>query len=191
MATLALTLTLSGANVSAATPRLSSELMTLTQLPQGWSADSLSGSVSAGCLTNVFGLTNVLMARGVHQTSSAKVFFVDNDGVPAISEMLATYANPVAAYGKVVATLTSCKHVSAKAFGSNVTGSMEKKGFAHYASTSEAFAATVTILGTNFNAEIIVARKGDVVMAMVEASLPPFNVHQFQGLIVKALAKVR
>jgi hypothetical protein len=185
-----MTLTLT-ANVSATTPGLSSELMTLSQLPAGWSVDSLSGSVSAGCLANELGLTTVLVARGIKQTSNAKVFFIDDNSVPIVSEMLATYANPAAAYEKVVTQFASCKRVKGVVFGVAVTGSMSERNFTHYANASEAFSATTSIMGQTFREDAVIVRKGDVVIAVIEGSVPSVNLSQFRGLVVKALAKVR
>jgi len=183
--------TMTSVGAFAATPRLSSELLTASQMPKGWSADSLSGSVSAGCLTNIVGLTSVLDARGVKQTSSAEVLFVDHSAVPAVSEMLATYSSPVTAYARIVAELSSCKHVSGQAFGMTVTATMSRANFTHYADASQGFAATSLVEGERFNEDLVVVRKGDVVAGVIEGNVPPVNVRQFEGFVVKALAKVR
>jgi hypothetical protein len=192
VASIAIALALTSASVAATAPapRLSSQLIAASQLPSSWSEQSISGSVSAGCLANVIGLTNVLEARGVHQTSSAKVFFIDNSGVPVLSEMLATFSNPVTAYLKIVAQLTGCKHLKGEALGVAVSGTMNHKTLTHYGNASDAFSATTSVLGQNVDVDMIIVRKGDVVVSVAEGAIPQVNLHQFQGFVVKALAKV-
>jgi hypothetical protein len=45
-------------------------------------------------------------------------------------------------------------------------------------------------MGTTFDEDLVIVRKGNVVVGIIEGGLPPINVHQFQGIVVKALAKV-
>jgi hypothetical protein len=189
-AVLALTLSLSGVAGSSVTPRLSSELIGPSQFPKGWSLYSSSGTVNAGCLTNVIGLSNVLQAKGVKQTASAQVFVEDNQSVPLVSEMLATYSNVKSAYAQIVKTLIACNHVRAKIFGAAVSGSMKQQPLTHFGDASQAFAASTSVMGTTFDEDLVIIRKGNVVVGIVEGGLPPVNVHQFQGIVVKALARV-
>lgn len=190
--TTSLTLALGVTSVASSTvkSRLATQLISRSQFPGGWSVENPSGSVQAGCLTNVVGLTHYLVAKGVRQTSSARVFLEDDQSVPMVSEMLATYSNADAAYAQIVSTLAHCKHVSGKIFGTSISGTLKEKSFTHFANESEAFAANTTILGSNFDEDVVIVRKGDVVMGIIEGGLPPLSTHQFQGFIVKALARV-
>jgi hypothetical protein len=189
-ATLTLTLSIASVASSSVKSRLATQLISRSQFPGGWSVENPSGSVQAGCLANVVGLSKFLVAKGVRQTSSAKVFLEDDQSVPMVSEMLATYNNVDAAYTQIVSTLAHCKHISGKIFGTPVSGSLKEKSFTHFANQSEAFAATTTIVGTNFDEDVVIVRKGNVVMGIVEGGLPPISTHQFQGFIVKALSRV-
>lgn len=188
----ALTLTACFAGVASSTvaPRLATRLLIVTQMPGSWSVDTPSGSVQAGCLTNVIGLSSFLVAKGVRQTSHASVLLEDNQSVPVVSEMLATYTNPSVAYQRIVGALTNCKHVNASVLGQTVTGTMKEKSLAHFANASQAFAASTSILGTTFDEDLIVVRKDNVVMGLIEGGLPPVNTHQFEGIVTRALARV-
>jgi hypothetical protein len=94
-----------GAATSAATPKLSSKLLTIAQMPTGWSVVSLkSGKV--GCLGDL------LQPKGVTLTSTASINFSSKAGVPVVEEKLATYANTKTGYNKIVANLAACKHFS-------------------------------------------------------------------------------
>jgi len=187
---LTLTACFAGVASSTAAPRLTTRLLIVTQMPGSWSVDTPSGSVQAGCLTNVIGLSSFLVAKGVRQTSHASVLLEDNQSVPVVSEMLATYTNPSVAYQRIVGALANCKHVNASVLGQTVTGTMKEKSLAHFANASQAFTASTSILGTTFDEDLIVVRKDNVVMGLIEGGLPPVNTHQFEGIVTRALARV-
>ena len=189
-AVLALTLAFTSGEASSATARLSSELISATQMPKGWSVTNPTGSVQAGCLSDVVGLSHVLFVKGIKQSSSAKIFFEDNQSIPAAAEMLTTYADATLAYTKIVASLNACKHVSGDILGKTVTGTMKTKVFAHYGNESQAFTANTLIMGNKIDVDVLIARKGNVIVGVMEGGLPGFSVHQFQGLIAKAVAKI-
>ena len=186
---LTLMLTLVGA-ASSATTKLSSELVSVTQLPKGWSVINPTGILQDGCLSDVVSLGRVLVAKGIPQTSSARVVFQYGQSLPAAAEMLASYANATGAYAKILASLSSCKHVSGDMLGAKVIGTIKKKSFAHLGNESQAFSAITTIKGNNIAIDILLVRKGSVIACLTEGGLPNFDVHQFQNLATKALAKI-
>jgi hypothetical protein len=190
--TTSLSLALGVTSVASSTvkSRLATQLLSRSEFPGGWSVANPSGSVQAGCLTNVVGLNTFLVAKGVTQTSRARVLLEDDQSVPIVSEMLATYSNADAAYAQIVGTLAHCKHVSGQIFGASVKGTLKEKTFTHFGNASESFAATTSVMGTNFDEDVIIVRKGNVVMAVIEGGLPPISARQFQGFIAKALARV-
>lgn len=190
-AVLSFTLAMTGVAATASTTRLSSELITTSQFAKGWHIYSVSsGSVNDGCLSNVVGLSNVLSVKGVKQTASARVFIEDHQSVPVVSELLATYSNVTGAYASIVKSLTACKKVNAKIFGVAVKGSMKETSLPHVGNASQAFVASTSVMGTIFDEDLIIVRKGNVVVGLIEGGLPPVNTHQFKGIIAKALARV-
>jgi hypothetical protein len=46
-------------------------------------------------------------------------------------------------------------------------------------------------MGVTFDEDLVIVRKGNVVVGLVEGGLPPVSTHQFQGIISQALAKVQ
>jgi hypothetical protein len=190
-AALSFTLAMTGVVAHASTSRLASELITPSQFAKGWHVYTLSsGSVSDGCLSNVVGLSNVLSVKGVRQIASAKVFIEDHQSVPVVSELLATYSNVSNAYASIVKSLAACKKVNAKIFGVAVRGSMKETTLPHFGTASQGFIASTSVMGTTFNEDVVIVRKGDVVFGLIEGGLPPVNVHQFEGIVSKALARV-
>ena len=190
-AALVITLAMTGVVASASTSRLSSELITPSQFAKGWHIYTLSsGSVSDGCLSNVVGLSNVLGVKGVKQTASARVFIEDHQSVPVVSELLATYAKVSSAYASIVKSLAACKKINAKIFGVAVKGSMKETNLPHFGNASQAFVASTQVMGTTFTEDLVIVRKGEVVVGLIEGGLPPVNAHQFEGIVSKALARV-
>jgi hypothetical protein len=91
-------------------------LLSIGQMPTGWSVVNSSGSGGVGCLANT------LEPKGIKQTANASVEFEDNGDVPLVNEKLATYTNAKTGYRKVVANLVACKHFSGLLGGQKVTG---------------------------------------------------------------------
>jgi hypothetical protein len=170
---------------SAAQPKLSSELLGVSQMPIGWSVDNSSSESGVGCLANV------LEPKGIKQTASAGVSFDDNGNLPVVNEKLSSFSNAATAYKKIVATLDGCRHVSGTSGGVKDTGTVGQMSFPHCGNTSQAFSESLVIQGTTVGVDLLIVRKGNVVMGIEEAGLPSVSVSQFQGFVVKALVKVR
>ena len=171
-------------SASASTPKLSSELLSVGQMPVGWSVDNSSSGSGPGCLANI------VEPQGIKQTSNATVFFAGIGNIPVIEETLATFTNATTAYKKIVATLNGCKHIVVTSGARKGTYTVGQMSFPHYGNASGAFAVSIVTPGPTIGEDFFIARKGNVVMGMIEADLR-VNVSQFQGFVVKALAKVR
>jgi hypothetical protein len=171
-------------SASASTPKLSSELLSVGQMPIGWSVDNSSSGSGIGCLANI------LEPKGIRQTSHASVYFAGSGNRPVIEEALATLTNATTAYKKIVATLNGCKNISGTKGGVRATGSVGQMSFPHHGNASAAFSVSLVTQGTTIGEDFLVVRKGNVVMGIIEADLQ-VDVSQFQGFVVKALAKVK
>jgi hypothetical protein len=92
---------------------------------------------------------------------------------------------------RIVADLTACKHPSGTSGGAKVTGGMLRQmSFPYYGDASEAFAVSFTIQGTTYGEDLLVVRKGGIVMGISEGDLLPVNLNQFQGFVNKAIKKL-
>ena len=79
-------------------------LLTVDQMPTGWSVDNSPSGSGIGCFSRP------MEPPGIKQTASATVTFADNASLPQVNEKVATYATPATnAFAKVVATLARCK----------------------------------------------------------------------------------
>lgn len=173
------------APVANASPtKLSARLLDIGQMPMGWQVYKSSLDGGFGCASNV------LDPKGIKQTGNADVAFDHSGGVPTVDEALATFTNAKTGYEKIEAKLMACKRFSDKVGATRTTGTVAPLKFPRYANTSAAFAMKVTVLGSTFHEDLLIARKASIVMGMDEASLPSVNADQFQGLVKKALAKL-
>lgn len=173
-------------SVSASTPKLSSELLSVSQMPTGWNVDnSSSGGSGVGCLSKI------LEPKGIKQISHASVDFDNSGNTPFVDEKLSTYSNAKTAYTQIIAALNDCKHVSGTSGGAKTTGSVGQMSLPHYGNASAAFSISLVIQGTTIGDDLLIVREGNVVMGIQEADLPPVDVSQFQGFVVKALSKLR
>jgi hypothetical protein len=176
-------LTAVAARASASPPNLSSMLLNIDQMPTGWSV-GVSGSGHAGCYGNE------MEPKGIKQTASASIDLEASGGFLAVNEKLATYTNAKTGYKKAVASLATCKHFSGTSGGEKITGTVGQMSFPHYGDASEAFAVNFTIQGTTAYEDLLIVRKGSIVMGIDEGNLSPVNVSQFEGFVKKAVAKL-
>jgi len=172
-------------STSASTPKLSSELLSVSQMPIGWSVYHQPASSGTGCLANI------LEPKGIKPTSKAQVAFKDNGHSSLLDEAVATYSNATTTYKKIVATLSACKRVSRTSGGIKATGTVGQMSFPHYGNASAAFSVSIVAQGTAIGDDLLIVRKGNVIMGIEEADGPTVDVSQFQSFIVKALAKVK
>jgi hypothetical protein len=169
---------------SASTPKLSAILLDIGQMPTGWVVDSAGGN-GLGCLANI------LEPKGVKQTAKASVEFDDNGSLPGVAEGLATFSNAITGYKKIDSKLNACKRLSGTSGGQRFNGTVGQMSFPHYGNASAAFQASITIEGSIIAEDIVIVRKGTIVMGLDEGNLASVKVSQFQGFVKKAVAKIR
>ena len=172
-------------DASGTTSKLSAKLLTISQMPTGWSIYHSSSSGGVGCLANV------LKPKGITLTAHATASFSGNGGVPSVDEGLATYSNAKTAYRKIVSRLASCKQFNGTANGITVkNSSIGQMSFPRYGNASEAFATTFTVDGDNLAEDFVVIRDGGIVMGFDEGDLGSVNLSQLEGFIGKAVKKL-
>ncbi|HUY16242.1 MAG TPA: hypothetical protein VMV11_01645 [Acidimicrobiales bacterium] len=91
---------------------------------------------------------------------------------------------------KIVATLANCRRVNGLSGSQRVTGTVKKLKTRSYGDASAAFAVKLDIQGTTIGNDIVIVRKGGVVMGVEEAGPLPVNENQLQDLVTKAMKKL-
>lgn len=174
-------------NVGAARSKLSSELLTSNQMPTGWSVikpPSESGS-GLDCLAGY------MKPKGALLRSHASVVFGLWGGPPVVTETLAIYSNPKTADEKIIARLSSCKHLSGSADGVQATGTIGRQKFSKYGDASTAFSVVLNVQDSTVADFLLIVRKGDVIMALQEFDEQQYvELIPFEGFATKALVNL-
>lgn len=178
-------LVISAAMTAGASGRsLSTQVLNINQLPSGWFVASDSGNGGAGCLANL------LEPAGVTQTQVAEGYFVHSGDIPFLDEKLATYSNARKAFAKIASTISACHHPSGPYKGYQVTGTVTKWSFPKQGNASIAYHmifTTTTHLTVDY--DYVIARKKNVIIAVLEGNYPAVSLSQFSGFETMAMAK--
>jgi hypothetical protein len=169
----------------AGTVSLSAETLSIDQMPSQWYAMS-SGDNGVGCLMNL------LEPAGITQTQEAEIFFFHEGGFPFLDEKLATYSNAKKAFKKIASAIASCRNPKGLFKGYEVTGTVSPMSFAKVANASISYSMVFTTQATHATVyyDYVIARKKNVVVAVLEGSYPAVSPTQFSGFVTMALAKV-
>ena len=164
--------------------KLSSELLTLRQMPVGWTASSTTDS-GLGCLHDL------LEPAGVVQTHASQAYFLGTvDHLPLFDEKIATYANVKTAYKKIIAQINSCHVTDGVVNGVMVNGTVAPMSFTHFGNASSTYAMTDTDVRGTLHYDYTIGRTGSVVAAFLEGSFPAVAVTEFTSLVSKGVAKL-
>ena len=172
---LAPTLASSGTTISQV--KLTSELLSSSEVPTGWTA-AINTTDGVGC---VHGL---LEPKGVTQTRSASVYFLGSDDeLPRFDEKIATYSNTKSAFRKIIAHIDACHILTGLSDGLQISGSVSPMTFAHFGNASEAYSMTVSDARGTLHYDYVIVRKGTVLGAFLEGSYPEVIASEFQRLV--------
>jgi len=174
---------------SATAPNLSRELLSIDQMPTGWSVTNAGGAEGglSGCLSPRIGIKPVASAK-------ASVTFADGGNFPEVAEDLATYGSASITtikrgFATLITTLDHCR--SATLNGKRTTLQIGQMSFPQYGNQSAAFVLTFSVSGVNVAVDMVMARVGTTMVAVLEADVTTVDVSQFRGFVVKAVAKVK
>jgi hypothetical protein len=140
------------------TQRLQSSLLTIGNLPPGWSKTNAVSATNKSCYSNPI--------WKVPYTAKASAAFRMNDSVPQLVEQLASYPNAHAAYKAVVANLNRCSSFTETVRGQKLVGTMSPISNKKFGIESSSFTANLTVQGTQVDQEFVIARKGSALVAV-------------------------
>jgi hypothetical protein len=166
-------------------PKLGAMLLTVKEMPSGWSVDSSIRGSGLGCLSSL------MEPKGIDQTAKATIHFDVKGGPPEVSERLATYSGlGRVAFTKIVAKLNACRYFSGLADGEEYSESVGQMAFSHYGNQSAAFTSDLNVEGTTLGEDIIIVRKKSVLIGLSESAFGSPDIRQFRGFVGEAFAKV-
>jgi hypothetical protein len=161
------------------TQRLQSSVLTLANLPPGWSKTTANTPTTKSCYSNPI--------WKVPYTAKARAAYRMNDSVPQLVELLASYSNAHAAYKQVVATLNRCSSFSETVQGQKVTGTMSPVSNKRFGNESSSYTANLTVQGTQLDQEFVIARKGSTLAAVAVGNYGAVDSQLLNALTTKAM----
>jgi hypothetical protein len=174
------------ASPSAALPSLSSKVLTVADLPTGWSAVDVASNAAtpAGCLA--------VVKSFVHDAEKLDVGFQASGGAPALTENLAYFTSGAqTTFAKIISTLNNCTtFAGAGGDGTQIKGTLARMSFPKLGDQSGAWTALATVQGTKVAYDIVGIRVGNYLAEVVEINVDSVNATEFKGFVDKALAKL-
>jgi hypothetical protein len=167
----------------AAAKPLSAQVLSLSQMPSGWLAESNSNT-GVGCLHDL------LEPSGVTQTQVAEVYFVHSGDVPFLDEKVATYSNVKTAFKKISGVIAACPDPTGTYKGYPSTGTVTSFSFHPKATQSVAYQMVFKTGHVTVYYDYVIARKKNAIVAVLVGSYPAVSTSQFTSFVTKALAKV-
>jgi hypothetical protein len=159
--------------------RLQSSLLTIRNLPPGWSKANANSPTSKSCYSNPI--------WKVPYSAKARAAFQMNDSVPQLVELLASYPNAHAAYLQVVANLNRCTSFSETVQGQKIAGTIGPVSNKRFGNESSSYTANLTVQGTALNQEFVIARKGSTLAAVAVGDYGSVDSQLLNGLTAKAM----
>ncbi len=129
---------------------LESKLITISQLPSGWSVDNSSSSGSAG---GCFASTKHIETRGGDIDVSASF---ENGNLPDFEEELAGGHSLSSNFAKIVRYLNGCKKASITDSGTTYDATVGAMSFPTVGSRSAAYQVNFSIKGLNLGLDLVV-----------------------------------
>lgn len=169
---------------------LSRKLLSVDEMPKGWSAIKSSGNRRLGCLAAI--LTN----QGVKETAIATISFARSGlKTPELDEDLVMYSGSTSdAFSRIAARANGCKKVSGGINGLPISGTVSELTFLHLGNQSDAYNVQLSVVAvhSNFGEDLLIERQGSVIMEIYEVSfVGSVNLSQFEHFAIVATAKLR
>jgi hypothetical protein len=167
---------------------VNSQLLTLSDLPAGWSVDNSTSSGSLqGCNTKSFDAKSQETARG-------EAAYKNGTSVPSIDETIAAFPTPEKArtlYAEGTQVIEACKTFTITDNGQKYSGNAGQMSLgASYGDQTKAYQFTVNVQGFNAGIDIVAVLKGSEVMLFEYADLGTPDLATVNGLVAKATAKL-
>lgn len=183
----ALTIVFGLPTLAGAAPSAKARLLSVSDLPSGWSVDNTQQSSSGGlegssCLSG-------LKAAPKNGTKASAAF--EDGQFPAMDEVLALGPNEVQRYRKLNKALAGCKSITISTGGLNTaSGTVGAMSFPTIGNQTHAYSIQFTIKGVNVGVDIVLFRAGRFVGAIDYLDLGTPDVDQLKSFVTDAVKKV-
>ena len=168
-----------GAAVSQA--QLKARLISVSDLPTGWSVNNGAHITNAGCLLPIF--------RDPHLTLAKAHFFMGGN-VPELDEELATSRSPAKTFAANVKRLNACHSISVSNQGQTVNETVGQLSFPTVGTQSSAYNVSFTVGGTSVAEDIVVLRSGSILGAIALGYQGTVDTSALSAFITVAITKI-
>jgi hypothetical protein len=173
------------ASAAGSKPNARSKLLSVSDLPAGWSVNhsSTSGSAGSSCLA--------ALKSPPKGGSRATASFADHGSFPVLSEVLATGSNESARWSTVNKHLAECKSITLGSGTGSYKASLAATSFPTMGKQSAAYALTVVIKGVNIGIDLVLFRTVSYVGVVEYGDLGTPSLSQAQMFVGRALGKIK
>ena len=170
------------AATTSSTPQLQAMLLTVANLPPGWSQSGSVSPTTSSCYSNP-------IWKAPYQ-AKARAGFQMNNSVPQLVELLGSYQNGGAAYRQVVASLNGCSRFSETVQGQKISGTVSPMSNKRFGTASSSYTANLSVGGTSLNQEFVIARKGNTLAAIAVSNYGSLDSQLLDGFAATAMRKI-
>ena len=164
--------------------QLRSKLLSLSNLPTGWTVDNSSsggGAATGGCLAGV---------KQAPKSETKVIAKFENGQLPDLQEELVTGHGSLAAYNRLNRVLAGCKHFTESSDGQTLTFTVGAMSFPAVGTESSAYGVTMTVKGINAGVDFVLFRIGSIAGVIEYADIGQPNSSQLQAFVTEAVNKV-
>jgi hypothetical protein len=163
-------------------------LLTVTDLPPGWTvANTGNGSAGGGAPTNS-------CLSGVHRppkgSKKATVTFEREGTVPFLAELLATGRCMLDQYRKILTAVAKCKSLRITDSGKRISASMGQMSFPRLGTTSIAYSLAFMITGVHAGFDLVLFRAKSYVGFVEFGGIGTPKITTVEAFTKEAVAKV-
>lgn len=169
--------------------RLKSQLLTVEDLPTGWSVDSSGSANGAGTPACLRHLKDTMETH-----EHADVDFVKGSQFPALNQGLGRFAGSSAAvstFTQGAGQLDKCTDISFTSDGVKVAGTIGAMSLPSFGERSRAWQANLSAQGITFVFYILMVQKGAEVQVLVYGDVGTPDVEEFSTLAKTAVDKMQ
>ena len=165
-------------------------LLTVDDMPTGWSIDTTDSSNSSDgmpkCLQELDSLDT-----GPSDASAEAKFIGSASGLPAADETIGPFGpGAPSTFDQATAFLDSCSDVSFDSDGQHISGTMGKMAFPAVGDQSAAWRMSYTVQGLPLTIDVVLARQGDLGVLVSAAYFGTADPRFLQTMTTKALSKL-
>jgi hypothetical protein len=164
--------------------QLKAKVLSLSNMPAGWRAENTSGGSDTytGCLRALHTSPN--------SSGSVGAFYVNDDSVPAVGEVLANGSEALRRYQLLNKVLSSCKKLGGTDAGVHITGTVSAISFPDVGTRSRAYAISLRVRGIAIGADVITFEVGQYAGELLYEDIGQPSITQVEGFVDEAVAKI-